>query len=420
MKKVLVFLIGFLTLISCSHDTEFRSAQEVKEIQYEQAFEQAFGKINPSQTWGFAQSSKTRASYPNGNNWVNEGYGWPADITADELKAVKKVFAEKGKASYEALVDWDCFFVQQVYKGDSIYKDGFGQKVTGANHMDWLCAYDPTGHKEIVYGLPEYNYQPHEIISHDDHVYNFNNSYSNDYGGRMLMINSSTQRFGFKSSTDNGHVFYNFRMEVINGNYYVGFDFEAAGANGNEQVARDYVYDDWIVKIVPGTGVTPPDRVKEEGMIICEDLGNIGDFDFNDIVFYAKVWESGKTEITLLAAGGRLEATVAGVNVGEKMGKMVNTGLRSVPSYYFVSENKYNSLIDIPIIICGTDAAGNVTAYELTAIMGKAPQKICVPLGFKWCKEYESLSKVYPGFKDWTTGSASTWTGNYDEDLVMN
>ena len=418
MKKLFILILFSCgLLVSCHDSIQTYSEQEIKEIQYKEAFEQAFGKISPTQTWGFNQSI-TRASYPNGNDWVNEGYNWPADITADELKAVKEVFGEEGEASYESLVDWDCFYVQQVYKGDSIYQDGYGQDVYGAGQMDWLCAYDPIGHKEIVYGLPEYNWQPTEITIYDDHVYNFNNSYSNDYGGRMLMINSSTQRFGFKSSTDNGHVFYNFRMEKINGNYYVGFDFEANGSNPNEQVARDYVYDDWIVKIVPGKGIT--DKVKEEGMIICEDLGTIGDFDFNDVVFYAKVWKSGKTEITLYAAGGTLDISVAGVNVGEVMGKMVNTGLRNVPEYYFVANNSYNSLIEIPIIVQSIDAAGNVTSYKLSAEMGKAPQKICVPLGFKWCLEYKPLYEAYPGFKNWTTGVADTWTGNYNPNLVFN
>jgi hypothetical protein len=205
---------------------------------------------------------------------------------------------------------------------------------------------------------------------------------------------------------------------MINGNYYVGLDFEAAGQNPNEQVARDYVYDDWIVKIVPGKGIS--DKVKEEGMIICEDLGTIGDFDFNDVVFYAKVWESGKADIEILAAGGTLDIAVAGVKIGDVMGKMVNTGLKSVPTYSFTAANTYNSLIEIPIVVSKTDAAGNVTSYELSAQMGKAPQKICVPKGFRWCKEYKSLAEAYTGFKDWTSGKSDTWAnGTFVEELVM-
>lgn len=418
MKKLLVFLFSLL-LFSCGHDTIYQSPQEIKEIEYTVAFEKAFGKISPTQTWGFNQTT-TRVAKPNSNEWGTGEYAdfpKPADITQDEIDEVLKVFNKKGKESYTSLIDWSNFFVQQVWKGTASYTAGNGGTVVGGNQMDWLCAYDPEGHKEIVY-IAEYNCQPHEIINHDDHVNNFNNA----NGSVMLMFNSSTQRFGYKSSTDNGHVFYYFRMEKINGNYYVGFDFSAEGQNPNEQVQRDLIYNDWIVKIVPGKGVTPPpvDKVKEEGMIICEDLGNIGDFDFNDVVFYAKVWESGKTDITLYAAGGTLDVTVAGVNVGQVMGKMVNTGLKSVPEYSFVATDKYNSLVDIPIVVRNKDAAGNVTAYELTAIMGKAPQKICVPLGFKWCKEYKSLVDAYPGFKDWTTGKADTWCGNYNSELVCD
>lgn len=394
MKKVLVFLIGML-LVSCHDSVTNYPEQEIKEMQYEQAFEKAFGKISPTQTWGF--KSSTRSTYPNSNMWASEGYNIPGAITAAEREAVLEVFNQKGKESYESLVDWDCFFVQHVYGSHG--------------NMDYLCAYDPAGHKEILYGLPEYNYQPHEITSHDDHIFNFN---ATD-GSIQLMVNSSTERFGFHSSQDS-KMHYWFRMEEINGSYYVGIDYEANGQWPNQKEARNFIYNDWIVKICPGKGIS--DKVKEEGIIICEDLGTIGDFDFNDVVFYAKVWESGKTDITLYAAGGTLDVSVAGVNVGEVMGKMVNTGLATVPEYSFVASDKYNSLIDIPIIVSNTDEAGNVTSYVLSAEMGRAPQKICVPLGFKWCLEYKPLYEAYPGFKNWVTGTSDTWAGNYDSSLV--
>lgn len=395
MKKLLtLFLIGLIT-ISCSKDIYQYNEQEKKEIQYEQAFEKVFGQIDKNQTWGFGKSL-TRTADPRNNMWASEGYNVPPAITAVEKAKVVEVFSQKGKESYTSNLNWDCFFVQHVYGSHG--------------NMDWLCVYDPVGHKEVIY-VEEYNWQPHEIISHDDHVNNFN---ATD-GAIMLMVNSSTQRFGFHSSQDS-KLHYNFRLEEIDGSYYVGIDYEATGKWPNQQEARDYIYNDWIVKIVPGKGTS--DRVKEEGMIICEDLGNIGDFDFNDIVFYAKVWESGKTEITLLAAGGILDISVAGINVGEVMGNMVNTGLKDVPTYYFVANNNYNSLIDIPIIVSNKDEAGNITSYALTAEKGKAPQKICVPLGFKWCKEYKSLVDAYPGFKAWTTGASDTWCGEYNSELV--
>lgn len=430
MKKVVLGLIALLSFTACNkHDFEVITTQEIKEAQYAAAFEQVFGAVSPTQTWGFSQTATTRSANTNGNEWKKEGYNVPADITESEREAVLAVFSQKGEASYEALEDWDCFFVQQVYKGVAHYTAGNGGDVLGSAHMDWLCAYDPIGVQETKYVWnAEKNANDVFIVtSHDDHINNFNNGDCKDYNGIMLMVNSSTQRFGFKASEDNGHVFYNFRMEEINGNYYVGFDFEAAGQNPNEQVARDYIYNDWIVKIVPGKGTT--DKVKEEGMIICEDLGTIGDFDFNDVVFYAKVWDSGKTEITLLAAGGTLNLTVAGHEVHEAFGvsqsTMVNTKESTgkgaeKDSVYFVAENTYSSLIDIPVVVRTKDAAGNVTSYELSAQMGKAPQKICVPKGFRWCKEYKSLAEAYTGFKIWTSGKSNTWAnGAFVEDLVI-
>ena len=99
------------------------------------------------------------------------------------------------------------------------------------------------------------------------------------------------------------------------------------------------------MKIVPGKGQSR--KVKQEGLIICEDLGTIGDFDFNDVVFYAKVWNDGVTEIWLLAAGGTLDLIVAGQEVHDAFGvsksTMVNTaestgkGATKDP-VYFVAE----------------------------------------------------------------------------------
>jgi hypothetical protein len=425
MKKVLVFLIGML-LVSCHDSVTSYSPQQIKEIQYEQAFEKAFGKISPSQTWGFSNPTSgaraiTRSAQPNSNQWGTndwdgryKDYPKPADITVEERAKVLAVFNQKGKESYTDLVNWTNFFVQQVYCGPN------GEK------MNQLACKDPAGHEvtEYLWSQERGNYT-NVYTSYDDEVNNFNGGkYSgNAEQGCMLMFNSSTSEWSFKTSQSGGERIYgHWRMEYIPGyGYYVGLDHEAwrqAPANANEEDKRDFIYNDWIIKIVPGKGQTPPDKVKEEGMIICEDLGTIGDFDFNDVVFYAKVWESGKTDITLYAAGGTLDVSVAGVNVGEVMGKMVNTGLATVHEYSFVASDKYNSLIDIPIIVSNSDEAGNVTSYELSARMGKAPQKICVPLGFKWCLEYKPLYEAYPGFKNWVTGASDTWAGNYNSSLV--
>ena len=440
MKKYLMSGIAALSIFAgftcCSNKDDFEpmTQEQIQEAKYAEAFVKVFGQPAANQTWGFKQST-TRSAQPNSNQWgTNDDNGkykdWPrpADITSEERAKVLAVFNQKGKESYTDLVNWTNFFVQQVYCGPNGWK------------MNQLACWEPTGHDKVIYGDPTHNWEPYTVLSHDDEVNNFNGGkYSgNAEQGCMLMFNSSTSQWSFKTSQSGGQRIYDhWRMEVIDGNYYVGLDHEAwrqAPANANEEDKRDYVYNDWIVKIVPGRGTiqTPPptDSVNEEGLVICEDLGTLDDFDFNDVVFYAKVWESGQTEITLYAAGGTLELSVAGVEVHEKLGvqkgtnglySMINTGAGVTKEpQYFIAANNYADLVSIPVVVTKTDAAGNVTSYALTAQIGHAPQKICVPLNFKWCKERAHLTDAYPGFKDWTTGAADTWAGEWNSQYVYN
>lgn len=436
MKKIFMFAMAAIALASCSNNDFTGNAPEAptehdsQVAAYNAAFIQAFGgKIDPNQTWGFGQS--TKGCYPNSNMWESDGYTIPADITEAEITKVKAEFAKKVENPDNETLPWTEFFVQHVYKGDSVYVAGNNQKVTGSDHMDWLYSYNPVGYEatEYVYNPETYQTTAEIVTRHEDHIYNFNHS----MGSIQLMIESGTNQFGFSGSEDS-QLHPNYRLVEIDGSYYVGFDFEASGQNPNQQVARDYVFDDWIVKIVPGKGDNGL-KIKEQGRIIAEDLGNVGDFDFNDVVFDAKIWSDGSTEITLLAAGGTLDLEVAGVEVHGEDGfnvskqsngkwMMVNTGnypnvVNGKAAVTFTAAEKYSSLIEIPIIVKKTDAAGEVTSYELTAKMGKAPQKICVPTNFRWCIEQKSLAEVYPGFKAWTAGDASTWAGEYDESGVV-
>ena len=79
MKKLLllgVVMMGVLS--SCVKDAASGPVdyQKAKEEAYNNAFVQAFGKIAPNQTWGFAQGM--RSAYPNGNKWESEGYTIPS------------------------------------------------------------------------------------------------------------------------------------------------------------------------------------------------------------------------------------------------------------------------------------------------------------------------------------------------------
>ena len=180
-------LIVGLLVTSCHDkmDSGYTPENVQKTMQFEAAFKETFtSKIDPNQDWGFTPAYLTKASTrvadPRSNMWASEGYTIPTAITPTEKQLVVNYFSNKGAESYTSLIDWSEFFVQQVYKGTAKYTAGNGGEVTGGNQMDWLCA----GSASMG----------------DDHVNNFNNA----DGSVMLMVKSSTQRFGFKSSSDNG------------------------------------------------------------------------------------------------------------------------------------------------------------------------------------------------------------------------
>lgn len=63
--------------------------------------------------------------------------------------------------------------------------------------------------------------------------------------------------------------------------YYLGMDLEGEGPGGNQTVRANGVCDDWIVKLtIPTAKIVQG----EPRRIMCEDLGGVYDYDFNDIV----------------------------------------------------------------------------------------------------------------------------------------
>ena len=373
MRKVFYLILFGISMVfaSCTRDVDYDYGKYETD-KYNSAFVKTFGEPASNQTWGFGNSTTatTRGAYTNSNMWESDGYTIPQSITQDEINRVLEVFNVKGNEKYTALVDWDCFFVQQVWKGTASYTAGNGGTVVGGNQMNWLCAYDPAGH--------------------DDHVNNFNNA----NGSIMLMVNSSTSRFGYKSSTDNGHVFYYFRMEKINGAYYVGFDFSAEGQNPNEQVQRDLIYNDWIVKIVPGYGSNPPSNKLR---IMAEDLSASEgtDFDFNDVVIDVNI-ENGNAYCSLLAAGGTLPLRIAGSDDLEvhklfavPVKEMVNT-----------KAGHHHDYAAVPFVLNGITDAQNIKLevykngqwLEMTARQGQPAAKIAVPQSVDWCNERQGIN----------------------------
>ena len=191
---------------------------------------------------------------------------------------------------------------------------------------------------------------------------------------------------------------------------YKGDDLEKSDCTGHGNIPDDYVPE------TPAEGI--------QWIIASEDLGSIGDYDFNDIVF-SITYVSGKDTaiVHALAAGGTIPANVYVNNelIGEIHGlfgfddtsKMINTleedmesgsvfeGMVKkikVPTDFSISSSDMGK-IRIDII----NGDGNVKT-AIAPTQGSAPQMICVPAPWKWPVEYTSIGAAYPKFGLWGAG----------------
>lgn len=220
----------------------------------------------------------------------------------------------------------------------------------------------------------------------------------------------SLLQWDFKKTND---ISSDYRILKIEGDYYIGLE---VGDNSDHA--------DWIIRISKAeSGVSP---AKTQARIFCEDMGDMGDFDFNDVVFDAVLEDNNDISITVLAFGATYDISIDGVPV--TMGKMTNTGENeaSLQKFTIKAVNgacKYANLGDIPVTV---NPGGNAQPYSLDAPIGGAPQKIATYINVNWADEYVSIERAYNGFKSWVNSAQpDTWANNEnalltDLDLTNN
>lgn len=442
-------LVSLLMVASCSHEIETITYQEKQKQDFVLTFERTFGKPDSKQDWGFdgvevvdlvnfqvvlndwttdevinvilPSRGNTRSHNVERNNWANN-FIIPSNVTASERNLVIAEFSKEriGAVNTEN-VNWTDYFIYEVYKGEASYKDGFGQNVVGSDHMNHLQVKYADG------GLTPPNNACWE------HANDFNNRDHNSKWGNIegatLMINSGTLDFAYHNSTDNK---YHSEYIIIagadidaslDGYYYVGFDFcashpEGQESNKNMDVERDWVFNDWIVRISPAT-------FKAAKRIIAEDLAadEGSDFDYNDVVFDATLaneWVASLNanklvaHITLRAAGGTMPLYVADKEVhqlfGVDCGTMVNTGRTSRPYVQFTTVigdadwSNTKTIKDIPIKVI----TNNGEIY-LGSNKGEASEKLCVDKSYVWCSERQPIQEKYPKFPRFVTDRTVKW-----------
>ena len=419
--KGMTLLLAGVMVMSCSKDVTFdENAQKQAKIeqqfaQYEANFVKRFGSIAPTQDWGFGDEAKgiitTRGeAFEGSGRPVDCGYDVPNSITSNKNgnfgnKAADQFNNKKGYTSTNFV--FDNYWVQHVNTPE------------GANsNMLWLEAYDSS-----VSGGRWIKIEGFESGKNENQLYFQTNSKTH---GTTLMTNMGGE--GCNGSAANGgdeakgkffrwkgsdgyHYDYQFLDYVRSGSTYflVGFPIKK-----NQKTLW------WIVLIEKAT---PKVSVVEEGRIMCEDLGDTDDFDFNDVVFDARRYSNGSTEITLVAAGGELPITVAGVDVHAQLGSMSNTGVNEGDTYTF-TVNGYTSILEIPVVVYPDGIGVDAVKYQLNAAIGSAPQKICTPRGSHYAEEYIDINRAYSDFSTWVQNdnpAADLWVENTRlTDLILS
>lgn len=152
--------------------------------------------------------------------------------------------------------------------------------------------------------------------------------------------------------------------------YYICFDFQDSKEEYGEYSGDD-VYDNWILKLTPGYPVVKNRWPKR---LMCEDLGNTFDFDFNDAVFDLSFAQntsdpSGQTYdmiVVVQAAGGTMPIHVA----------LTPSGLgRNMEIHHLLGDNP--STTPVNVIKKGAKAAPAMYRYKnaFTVDPTKVPMK---------------------------------------------
>ena len=274
------------------------------------------------------ENMETRSHHVNRNEWEDNGFIVPNNITDDERDAVIAAFSiPHYGAVNEVTIPWEAIWVQQVYRSGVEYTASDGGKVIGSDQMNHLQLYNQnvavnetmggryehvndfntashhSSWQDIIGLTLMYNIDPTNVVTED---------ITNVYGQPKTWVKQWAYH-----NTEDSRYHYDYIYKMVGGNLYIGFDFyahntEIQPGNYNMDVERDWVFNDWILKVAPAVGKDVPQESIPEAnpvawVLACEDLGSTDDVDYNDVVVKVEhVAGEEKAYVTPLAAGGTL------------------------------------------------------------------------------------------------------------------
>lgn len=429
-KHVILGVLGLAVtsvFTSCSKGSDLYDAGTVQQNQQEQkiaqlrktysdAFTKEFGTIASNNAWGFERTtgsvSRTRtASVSETDLWIipenlwggsTNKEGWNAN-DAEAAIAAKKGYVLDG-------FDFNNYFIQHVEQP----KNDKNNKKQSLSLQAWSSK-----DKEWQYVTNFTKGKNNDEFVTAEKTYFFSNVYSAAAGTTLMKDMGGEPYYNEKNANDpaNGKLF---RLEIDGSEYSYDYTIEVQRTY-HKNPLKKYITEPllgfrmnngsyWVMRLAEADNTS--NNVMAEGRIFCEDMG-ANDFDYNDVVFDAQIMGNGVIKINVLAHGGELDITIDDVKV--TLPAMTNTGLADADPQEITipalanGEPKYKTIDAIPVKVVPNGDANN--AYDLTAIKGSAPQKVCVPVGTLWADEYVCINKAYTPFTSYVNvSSPADWT----------
>ena len=447
MKKYLSFGVLAIAISAvfsgCSKSTDLydqaavekqQQEQKVAELKkaYNDAFTKAFGTIDSNNAWGF---DKTRGAFTReaSNSELTDLWIIPENIFGGSknkegwnANAIEADFANGGANLNPTLTDFDFsnYFIQHVEKPNN--NEGWvkqsidilqawnsdaeaWQDVDHFKHGDTNATFETLDENFYFKNNPNSTAQVTTLMKNMGGAtcnQNDENGSANSIGKMFRLVR-----------TINGATTYDYNYTI---QWQKNWHKKPQGKFFTEPIVAFGLENGeyWVMRL--GVAQNTTKNVMAEGRILCEDMG-ANDFDFNDVVFDAKIMGNGEIKITVWAHGGELDIYIDEQKV--TLPPMTNTGLADAEVQDITipaktgGEPKYTDINLIPVRVVPNGIADN--AYDLTAVKGQAPQKVCVPIGIDWPDEYVGISRAYSPFESYVNISTmDDWMFEVNDDLV--
>ena len=235
-------LLGMLSLTALSLGMVSCSSEDIEttgNILTENAQKYGTQSSEVNFYFGGNKIAGSRGCDVNGNMWGAEMPKYPTE----EEKAGILDYVRKNPGASVEWPGYTYYFVQHVISAHNKY--GYTDK-NGAQHND----IDGSEHLNLL--------QIKDNNGNYTHVNNFNSGKcDNAATHNAALMTDMTQGFqGARAHDSYGNTDVdNWRLYYWKGNYYLGIDYKMV--KGDDKIDPDGIYDDWIVKIIPGKGETP-------------------------------------------------------------------------------------------------------------------------------------------------------------------